>query len=224
MYRVTLKSRPAIAAALGLALAGCAGWDSPFDAGKPAPPGPSTSISDKMSSLFFGPPVKPGDPNAAPRIGQDDIGCPQVDIRAGASTLSIAASGTTASPTTLRYQATIAQTARECAQLGGTITMRVGIQGRVVLGPSGGPGQLDMPLRYALVKEGPEPKTIWTKMYKLPVTIPAGQANVPFVHVEEDLTVAVPPGNDLQSYVIYVGFDPNAPAEKPVRAKKKQKT
>ena len=55
-------------------------------------------------------------------------------------------------------------------------------------------------------------------------TIPPGAANVPFVHVEEDLTIAVPPGNEFQAYVAYVGFDAMAPAEKPVRTRKKKKS
>ena len=41
---------------------------------------------------------------------------------------------------TMRYQVGIAQTARECAALGGVMTMKVGVQGRVLLGPAGGPG------------------------------------------------------------------------------------
>ena len=61
---------------------------------------------------------------------------------------------------TTRYQVTIAQTARECAALGGVMTMKVGVQGRVLLGPAGGPGQVDIPLRMAVVQEGPQPKTV----------------------------------------------------------------
>ena len=60
---------------------------------------------------------------------------------------------------TTRYQVTIGQTARECAALGGVMTMKVGVQGRVLLGPAGGPGQVDIPLRMAVVQEGTNPKT-----------------------------------------------------------------
>ena len=116
---------------------------------------------------------------------------------------------------TIRYQGTIVQLARECAAAAGNLTIKAGVQGRIILGPAGGPGQLDIPLRYALVREGPEPKTIWTKLYKIPVIVPEGQTNVTFTHVEDDMTVPRPKINDLQAYIIYVGFDALAAAEKP---------
>ena len=52
----------------------------------------------------------------------------------------------------LRYQAGLSQTARECKLNGQTLTMRVGIQGRIILGPAGGPGQIELPIRLAVVK------------------------------------------------------------------------
>ena len=120
-----------------------------------------------------------------------------------------------------RYQVTIGQTARECAALGGVVTMRVGVQGRVLLGPAGGPGQVDVPLRLAVVQEGPEPKPIVSKFARLTVAVPPGQTAVPFVHVEQDLTFPMPRGNLIEAYVVYVGFDP-APA-KPERKQKTKK-
>ena len=47
---------------------------------------------------------------------------------------------------TTRYQVSIGQTARECTPAGGVMTMKVGVQGRILLGPAGGPGQVDIPL------------------------------------------------------------------------------
>ena len=49
------------------------------------------------------------------------------------------------------------------------MTIKLGVQGRIILGPGGGPGQVDVPLRFALVEEGMQPKTIWTKFYQVPV-------------------------------------------------------
>ena len=137
-----------------------------------------------------------------------------MDVRQGASTLSVA-STTDPSAMTIRYQGTIVQLARECAVSSGNLTIKAGVQGRIILGPAGGPGRLDIPLRYALVREGPEPRTIWTKLYKFPVVVPEGQSNVTFTHVEDDLTVPRPSTSELLAYVIYVGFDALAAAEKP---------
>jgi hypothetical protein len=67
-------------------------------------------------------------------------------------------------------------------------------------------------VRLAVVKEGLDPKTIWTKFYMVPVVMPPGQPNVLFTHIEEDMSFPNPPGDDLDKYVIYVGFDPDSAA------------
>ena len=124
----------------------------------------------------------------------------------------------------LRYQASFTQTARECILRGNDLTIKVGVQGRIVVGPAGGPGTLSIPLRYALVREGREPKTLWTKLFTIPVTIPENQLNLPWLHIEEEMTVPRPPADEIEAYVIYVGFDPEGAAATPKAvAKPKQR-
>jgi hypothetical protein len=115
-----------------------------------------------------------------------------VDIRTGASTLEVAAKTGQATAADLRYQLSFGQTARECLVQGGVMTIKVGVQGRVILGPMGSPGQVDVPLRYAVVREGAQPKTDCTKFKRLPVTVGPDQTHVQFVDVEEGLTFPVP--------------------------------
>jgi hypothetical protein len=121
--------------------------------------------------------------------------------------LEIAAKSGQATAADLRYQLSFGQTARECLVQGGVMTIKVGVQGRVILGPMGTPGQVDVPLRYAVVREGPQPKTIATKFKRLPVTVGPDQTHVQFVDVEEGLTFPVPSRSEVDAYVIYVGFD-----------------
>jgi hypothetical protein len=203
-----------------LALAGCGGagfGSSPAPASSGSATGSTGSFMDRMSSGLFGAPAKPGQG----RVEQENPECPPVDVRQGASTVTIYGSGEHAA-TNVRYQATTAQMARECAVLAGTMTMKVGLQGRVVLGPVGGAGRLDLPVRFAVVQEGPNPKTIWTKLYRIPVDVPAGQTNVPFVHVEENITFPIPKGEEIDAYVVYVGFDQTgAKEDRRPRAKKR---
>ena len=143
--------------------------------------------------------------------------CPPVDVRAGASTLTVPPGSSDAFA--LRYQGSIGELARECNVSGGVMRMKVGIEGRVLVGPAGGPGQLDVPLRYAVVKEGPEPKTVVSKFSKIQIAIPEGRSNVLFTHVDSDIAFPMPPGLDIEAYVVYVGFDPagdkQPPAKKP---------
>jgi hypothetical protein len=196
---------------IAIATAGCSSslLDSASEpAATPAPTSPSPSFGARISSLFGGPRSQTPAPQtqAAAAPGSVEIDCPVVEVRSGTSTLSVTGAGEGAAA--LRYQASLGRTARECSTNAGTLNMKVGVQGRVVLGPSGGPGQLDLPLRYAVVKEGPEPKTIISKLSRVAVTIPPEQGNVPFVHVEEALSVPLPPQTELDAYVIYIGFDP----------------
>jgi hypothetical protein len=58
------------------------------------------------------------------------------------------------------------------------------------------------------VHEGVAPRTIVTKLHRVSVTVPPDSTNVPFTHIEEDLTFPMPRGNEIDSYIVYVGFDP----------------
>ena len=159
---------------------------------------------------------------------QPDFECPDVSIRAGASTMNISANVSEDSAMNLRYQIGIGQTARECKLSGTTVMMRVGVQGRVILGPAGVPGQVDLPLRIAVVHEGPSPKTILTKLNRVPVTIPPGDGNVPFTMIEEEVSFPMPRKGIIDEYIVYVGFDPQGmrePARKrPERAPRRPPT
>jgi len=160
----------------------------------------------------------------APAGPDPNLDCPSVTVRSGAATLAVNAPGADPSATNLRFQASVSQTARECAVSAGNMTMKIGIQGRVILGPAGTPGKVEVPMRLALVREGVEPRTIWTKLYRVPVTLSPGETNVAFVQVEEGMAFPVPSREDLEAYVVYVGFDPSALApEKPKRPAKKGK-
>ena len=170
---------------------------------------------------------------SANKVANTDIDCPAMMVRSGASTWQVPAG----SPSTaLRYQGSLGQLARECAVLGDAMTIKVGVEGRVLVGPKGGAGSVAVPLRIALVQEGPQPKPVWTKFYSVPVNVPQGQTQVTFTHVEDDLSFAIPASKDLSSYIIYVGYDPqgaasrakttkkSAPSEKQAAAKTKAKT
>lgn len=107
----------------------------------------------------------------------------------------------------LRYQATVGRLARECRIVAGNLHMKVGVHGRLILGPMGGPGKVEIPLRIALVQEGPTPVTHWTRIERISVTIPENTAHVNFTHVEEAVVVPMPKGAEIDYYVVYVGFD-----------------
>jgi hypothetical protein len=201
--------RQGLLAVLGASmLCACSSTDD-FFGGRPPPPSPgsSSSFGDRFRSMFGSSKEAPSTATMTPSPGTTEVDCPRVDIRQGASTLMTNAPNSEGAMS-LRYQATFGRTARECIVQGGTLSIKLGVQGRVILGPAGDAGETTVPLRVALVKEGIEPKTVWSKLYTVSVSVPPGQLNVPFTHVVEDMAVPMPSGSDLDSYVIYVGFDP----------------
>jgi hypothetical protein len=173
----------------------------------PATTDGSSSFADRFRSAMASgtspapaPAAMPGGPKALDS-------CPNVDLRQGAGTLTINNNPKDPSAMQLRYQVAVTQTARECSNVSGNLIMRVGVQGRLVLGPAGTPGSIELPLRYAVVQEGPEPKTLYTKLYRVPVSISEGQSSVAFTHIEEAISLPMPSTAVFDSYVIYVGFD-----------------
>jgi hypothetical protein len=183
----------------------------------PAPASSNASFTNRIKSLFSGDSGNLNSP--ALQSAAADINCPSVDYRQGAATMAVNGAGSENTALNLRYQASFTQTARECILRGNNLTIKVGVQGRIVVGPAGGPGPISIPLRYALVREGTEPKTLWTKLFMVPVTIPENQLNLPWLHIEEEMTVPNPSGDEIDAHVIYIGFDPEGAAKPKPAAK-----
>ena len=191
-----------------------------------AAPASAQSLTDRFKSLFGGGSDDKGQQNLPAKGGPpadptEGLTCPPVSIRAGASTYAVAAPGKQAVGNEVRFQASITKMARECARSAGGITARIGIQGRVVAGPAGAPATVEVPLRIAVVQGGVGEKVIASKAYRTTVEMTEG-GSVPFTFVAEDLTYPVPAPSVADSYVFYVGFDPQALAPEPkARGKKK---
>lgn len=179
----------------------------------------SVPFGDRISSLFGGGSQSQSQPASVDTTPtSEDFDCPRIDIRPGASTLLLNA--TDGSALGLRYQGTFVRAARECRVQAPSVNMKVGVQGRIILGPAGTPGDLTVPVRYALVQETlSSSKVVWSKLYTVPVSIPPGSQSVNFTHVNEDLTIPIPSAAVLQDLVLYIGFDPiGAEEEKKKRA------
>jgi hypothetical protein len=209
--RPVIKS--AVAAAVSIAI-GCSLF---------AAPAASQSISDRFKSLFGGGKSdEPAEKTPGESTEETDLTCPPVAVRAGASTFAVAPPGKQPVGNDLRYQATITKTARECSINAGQITARIGIQGRVIAGPAGAPSSVQIPLRVAVVQGGVGEKTIATKAYQTTVSM-SEDSSVPFTLVADDLVYPAPTGGTGDSYIFYIGFDPQAlkPEPKPKATKKK---
>ena len=204
------QRRISILAALSLGI-GCGMWVAPAS---------SQSLGDRFKSLFGGgKSEEPGATTVAPEA-ETDLTCPDVKIRVGASTYAVGLPGKPAVGNDLRYQATITRTARDCTINGGQITARIGIQGRVIAGPAGNPLTVEVPIRVAVVQAGIQEKTIATKVFRTTVSMTEA-SSVPFSLVVEDLVYPAPPGAIGDSYVFYIGFDPQALKPEPKAPRKR---
>jgi len=176
----------------------------------------SSGTSDLFSSSpldFFSSSSKvtTGTAGTATAAVDPNLDCPQVTVRIGASTLLIGSKPGQGEPSPLdvRYQGSIIRTARECHVNAGIVTMKVGVEGRIITGPAGIPGAVDVPLRIAVVQEGANPKTVVSKFSRQTVTVVNAVDRVTFTHIDPDVSFPVPtPPGLIDSYVVYVGFDP----------------
>lgn len=218
--RAPRRSCALLAGSLLLAalVGGCSGGNVFGGPGGPNPPAaevPPPSGGSSALSSFFSPGSSAKEPQTVANA-QPNINCPRVDVRRGASTYSIGPAGDStgdATAMTVKYQAEFVREARSCAEVGGNMVMKIGVEGRVIVGPSGGPGQVNVPLRIAIVQETPTGGThvIATKFVLIPVTLAPNQGGAVFTHVEDAMTFPLPtPAAQLDDYLVYVGFDPES--------------
>lgn len=203
----------ALTALVALSLSGCS--STPSSSGPTA----DTPWTSRITGLFSGSTSAPAQAAAGTAVGGDD--CPSIDIRAGAGTYTASENDAEASATGVRYQANLTQLARQCTVVGGNMTIKIAVQGRIILGPAGGSGPAELPLRYAVVQEGVTPRTIATKFKRVAADLPPGQPNVAFSDVDDSLSIPMPPRAELAGYMVYVGFDEigDAPQKKPAAKK-----
>lgn len=193
-----LPTRILAGGALAFALAGCAGFNSQGTFGAPGTTVDSAGTAGTVSPS--GTTVAGGD-----ALDANQVTCPPATVRSGASAWQVPAAGGG-----LRAQGTLGNIARECTVVNGNMNIKVGIEGRVLLGEKGSPGAFSVPIRVALVIEGPNPKTIQTKFFTVPVQVPANETQAGFAVVEDGIVLPMPPKeklDELDRYIIYVGFD-----------------
>jgi hypothetical protein len=194
-----------LAAPVVLGLAGCGGHLGTFDT--PETQGGGSQVLAKL--LGF----KNNDAPAAPGTQVRHIFCPEVVVLEGTAA-SQAYAGTPPSSANLRYQYALDDTARECTLEGDQLAIKIGIAGKVLLGPAGSPGSFSVPVRMAVLREH-DNQPIVSKLYSASVTVAAGETRADFTVVSEPLRVPFIQDHTEDDYTIRVGIDEGASAEKP---------
>ncbi len=128
--------------------------------------------------------------------------CPELRIFDGAQLIRTYQRGHQGDQDYVVWQASFGKTARDCLyDTQGNLTLKVGVAGRVVAGPKGGPDSITVPIKIAVIKY--QESVLTQERFSQPVTIPS-QGSTLFSVVKE---ITVPsPGNN-RNYIIYIGFD-----------------
>lgn len=136
--------------------------------------------------------------------------CPGVTLRDGTAFFNSYAKGGQDDPSKLMYQSAITDTTRSCTRADGQMTIKVGVAGKVVTGPAGGPGTVNMPIRIVVVRGG---EVLYTQLHKNVVQVTDPSTATQFVFTDPSVVIPVPTARDVQ---IFAGFD-EGPAKKKAR-------
>lgn len=128
-------------------------------------------------------------------VGADPTPCPRPEVIQGSAAERAYRGGRSGSNQDLRYQISIVDLARECAATpDGQNRIRLGVRGRVLIGPAGAPGGVTAPVRIRVRT----PSTVYEDVGRsVAVSVPAGETAADFVLVEEDLEIPLSVGDNF---------------------------
>jgi hypothetical protein len=189
-------------------LAGCS-----FHLGNYESPDPDSTGSKLANMLGLKSNEAKSDAAAASGSQARHIFCPEVIVLEGTDA-SRAYAGAPPSSANLKYQYAVTDTARECSAEGKDLAIKIGVAGRVLLGPAGNAGNFTVPVRMAVLgKRDNQP--ILSKLYHAAVTLAPGQTQANFTIISEPLRVPFIQDHAEEDYTIRVGIDEGPGAEKP---------
>lgn len=139
--------------------------------------------------------------NALPAIATE---CPPIKVRPGGEALFSYAGGTVGNDADLRFQAVIDKQSRNCVVSNGKISVKMGVVGRLLLGPKGDISSTNLPLRFAIERDG---VPLFSEKYDIPVSITPPNQSEEFVKVIENVDIPYLGGEQI---TIWVGFDTRA--------------
>jgi hypothetical protein len=127
--------------------------------------------------------------------------CPPIKVRPGAEAMFFYGKGKAGNPRDLNYQAVIDKQSRNCVVSNGLITVKMGIVGRVLLGPAGNQTSVSVPIRFAVERDD---VALYSEKYDIPVQIAPPAQSEEFVKVVDGVQIPYVGGEDI---TIWVGFD-----------------
>lgn len=186
---------------LCLALAGCGSSGSSSGGG----------AFQTLSNVVMFQSTKPPPADQLPKDEDEQVVCPQVIVADGGAAIRAQAGPDSGS---LRHQISILNVARECTPAGnGGFRLKVGVEGRVLLGPAGSAGTYGATLTTTVLRGS---NTVARRAARVGGTVASGQGGVDFAHVEDG--IVVPPGSGDVEIIVGLG---TGPAATPARSRRR---
>jgi hypothetical protein len=169
---------------------------------------------DPANVISFGASPDAGTASASGEI--KEIDCPLIEVQDGTAAVRIGGQ----TNDSVRYQFDITNTARECHIAGNQFSVKVGVAGRLLIGPAGAPGAYSAQLR-VVIRRDSDQKPELSKVYKIEANS-AGGTQAPFQFVSEPFMLPYTHKEADQDYTILVGFDTGRVGEPPKSHHKKR--
>jgi hypothetical protein len=185
-----------------------------------AAPCAAQSSSDESFFSRFNPFSGKSDSSAPASLDPKEprvVDCPDIRVPSGESALRVGGEGSA----TVRHQFSVGQVARECGVAGKELTIKVGVKGRVVLGPAGSSGSYSAPLSIS-VRQQQGDKILASKTFTVGATIAPGTSGADFSVVTEPFAVPFTTEHAADDYEVVVGFGKGAKASPVEKRKRRQ--
>lgn len=131
--------------------------------------------------------------------------CPTVDVSRGTQGFPVYAAGRDGDPQFLIYQGAITDAARECTADAQSVTLKIGVSGRLLRGPAG-TGTLTARLPVSITVTSIDGETVYSTERLVDATLADGAGSVGFAVVADDVIVLRTPGDSTRDYQVTVGF------------------
>jgi hypothetical protein len=140
--------------------------------------------------------------------GESAPGCPRFTIVTRDSSVSVFEPGRVGDSLGVAHRGEITKTARECAIEGNRVTVKYGFSGRVLLGPRGKSGNVQLPLS-VFVTDGRKERVVNERL-KIDVPV-ALDKPIGYFSTVREVSFQVPEGSRAGEFEIFVGFDRSIP-------------
>lgn len=140
--------------------------------------------------------------------GEISVSCPRVTVLSRDNNVTIYEAGRAGDGLAVMHRGELTKTARECQINGGTITIKYGFSGRVLLGPKGRNGLIALPVKVAVTDSKRE--TVRAENMRIETSVSTDKP-IGYFSAVRTVTFDIPVGSRPGEFEIVVSFDRNVP-------------